>query len=506
MKNTGWPVLIGAVILTILFHEQPAGLNLWIAEALFFGWIILDRQISLRNRLMPVVLSGVLVTLLATVLVHSAFAGWMHAISLLVFAGIMSAPELKSVASALGTGAVNAVMSQVAFVRGVKNFRVGGRNVGSAIWKSRIFIIPLLIIIVFISIYRNASPVFDILMENSLGRLGEWIADLFRNFDFAVVGTFILCLAVSALILVRNRVLPIANADATANDHVQRKRLRQTRKTLKLGLKSEYRAAIFLLVILNLLILILNISDISEVWLSFEWAGQYLKQFVHEGTWLLIFSILISIAIVLWYFRGNLNFFTRNKALKTLSYIWLLQNIILTVSVAIRNFYYISYFSLAYKRIGVIIFLLLTLIGIISVLIKVMQRKSSFYLFRVNALACFIVLVLSSVVNWDVTIARYNFNHASTSFLHLDYLSTLSDKALPYLNKPLDELQKIDTVQKAKFPLDRDYMPPEEYHQIIERRILKFGKRWDSEGWLSWNLPEHMAYRKLFGSKSYELK
>ncbi|HRZ43091.1 MAG TPA: DUF4173 domain-containing protein [Bacteroidales bacterium] len=494
-----WHILAGAVILTILFHKQPPGLNLWIAEFLIFGWMFLNRQIPVRKPLVPLTLAGVFFTLLATVLVHSAFSGWMHAFSLLVLAGLLSAPDLRSLASALGTGLVNIVMAQVTFLRGIRHFRVGKKPVGSYLWKSRIFLIPLIIIIIFISIYRNSSPVFDDLMEQSLGWLGERIADLFEHFNFALLGTFILCLAIAVLMMVRNPIPFISGADQSAPDAVLRKRVRSFRKTLGMGLKNEYRAALFLLVVLNLLILILNITDIHWVWFNFEWEGQYLKQFVHEGTWLLIFSILISITIVLWFFRGNLNFYASNKTLRILSYIWLLQNVILTVSVSIRNFYYISYFSLAYKRIGVIIFLILTLIGLITVLYKVMHKRSGFWLVRTNAVAWFVVLITSSAVPWDVYIARYNFAHAGESFVHLNFLSGLSDKALPYLDVPLEKLQAIDKAQEGKFPFGRErrYMEPVRYREIIDLRKANFIDRYESEGWLSWNLPEHLAYKAL---------
>lgn len=499
MKNTNWPTLAGAVILTILFHKQPPGLNLWIAEALLFGWMFLNRQIPLRNPLVQVSFAGVLVTLLATVLVHSALSGWMHAFSLLVFTGMLSVPELRSLASGLATGIVNSIMAQVTFIKGIRHFRIGKKPVGSWLWKSRIFLIPLIIIIVFVSIYRNSSPVFDDLMEQSLGWVGERIADLFENFNFALLGTFILCLAIAVLMMVRNRIAFIDTADKTASDSVVRKKVRRFRKTLGMGLKNEYKAAIFLLIVLNLLILILNVTDINWVWFNFEWEGQYLKQFVHEGTWLLIFSILISITIVLWFFRGNLNFLSTNKTLKLLSYIWLLQNVVLTVSVSIRNFYYISYFSLAYKRIGVIIFLILTLIGLITVLYKVMHKRSGFWLIKTNAVAWFAVLVISSAIPWDIYIARYNFSHAGQSFVHLNFLSGLSDKALPYLDVPLEKLQTIDKEQEDKFSFGRQqrYMEPVRYREIIDLHKKNFLERYKEEGWLSWNLPEHLAYKAL---------
>ena len=69
--------------------------------------------------------------------------------------------------------------------------------------------------------------------------------------------------------------------------------------------------------------------DINHVWLNFQWDGQFLKEFVHDGTYILIINIIISILLVLYFFKANLNFFKKNKILKTLTYIWVGQNFFL---------------------------------------------------------------------------------------------------------------------------------------------------------------------------------
>jgi hypothetical protein len=245
----------------------------------------------------------------------------------------------------------------------------------------------------------------------------------------------------------------------------------------------------------------LNGIDINSVWFNFKCEGQYLKQYVHQGTYLLILSILISIAIILYFFRGNLNFYKQNKFLKYLSFIWLAQNGILAISVGIRNFRYIEHYNLAYKRIGVAIFLLLTLYGLYTVLLKVKKKKSTFYLFKTNALAFYIILVISSLVNWDKCIATYNFSHSDTAFLDLDYLSSFSDKTLPYLNKTKLELDDITIKQKENFNFKDYFLTSESYYNIIQNRKKQFKKEWESKSFLSWNLAEYLAYKKLFTNK-----
>jgi len=108
------------------------------------------------------------------------------------------------------------------------------------------------------------------------------------------------------------------------------------------------------------------------------------------------------------------------------------------------------------------------------------------------------VLLLSSFINWDVVIAKYNFKHSEDSFLHLNFMARLSDKSLPYLDKPIAELNEIDHLQKEKFPFEEVYMNPHDYRYIINSRKLEFKERWESKTLLSWNLAEYRAYRKMF--------
>jgi len=243
--------------------------------------------------------------------------------------------------------------------------------------------------------------------------------------------------------------------------------------------------------------LIINLIDIWWVWLNFEWDGEYLKQFVHEGTYLLILSIIISLAISIYYFRGNINFLKNNTLLKYLAFAWLAQNAILTISVGIRNFWYINYFSLAYLRIGVIFFLILTLFSIYTVFTKIKSQKSTYYLFRKNALAAYVLLIVMAFFNWDIIIAKYNFSHSETAFVHFDFLSNLSKNALPYLEKSNEELIKIDAFQKTKFPFREQYMTSEQYSNRIENKKQAFLESYPNRKWQEWNFAGERAFRKL---------
>jgi len=496
-KNEVLIVSISALIITCFFYKQSLGINLLIYESLLFIWLIITKQLELKSRNQLIYGIGLMITSLFTVITHSSFSYFINFLALFVFIGIIIYPNMKSLVNTMELSLSALIGSQKKFLNELFSSKFKGRNIGSYIWKSRIFLIPLIIIVVFIVIYRNSNPIFDDFVEHVNEYIQKGFNSIFKNFDFVIVITFIIGLILSNFFFLRTYNGNVIKNDIESSDELKRIRRKKYKNYKTYALKNEYKAGIFLLCILNAILLIVNVIDINWVWFDFKWEGQYLKQFVHEGTYLLILSIIISIIIVLFFFRGNLNYLKNNKFLRLLSYTWLAQNGILAISVAVRNFWYINYFSLAYKRIGVIIFLVLTIYGLYTVFVKVNRRKSSFYLFKSNSLALYVVLVVSSIINWDTLIAKYNFKHSERSFLHLDYLSTLSDKSLPYLDKPLSELSRIDTIQKAKFPFEQKFMTPEKYHQIIEGRKIAFKKEWQSKSFLSWNLSEYLAYKKL---------
>lgn len=491
-------VFSAAVLFVFLFHRQAVGLNLMFFEITLLSWLAATGQFRLTGKYAYTAGIGVIITSAAVVTTYSTFSLVANFLTLFVFVGLIIYPEAKSLLNSFWLSFFNLVPSQFSFLRTILKIRFKKQSLGNYVYQWRIFLIPAFIVTVFILIYQASNPVFDDMVSRAGIFLNDIFIDLFRNFDTLIIFTFTLGLIISNFILFRKREERIIKSDANSDEQLYRGK--NKKRKAGLGLKREHKAAIFLLTILNLLLLVINVIDVNWVWFNFSWNGQYLKQFVHEGTYLLILSIFISIGLVLYFFRNNLNFFSRNKLLKYLCYAWLVQNAVLTVSVAIRNFRYIDFFSLAYKRIWVLIFLALVLYGLYTVLVKVKYRKSAFYLFKSNTYAIIVVLIFFSVFDWDNIIAKYNFKHSDRAFLHLDYLATLSDQALPYLDKPLDELVKTDKIQKEKFRFEEKYMSPQEYHTIIERRKESFKEKWEAKRFLSWNLPEYLAYKKLFSA------
>lgn len=137
--------------------------------------------------------------------------------------------------------------------------------------------------------------------------------------------------------------------------------------------------------------------------------------------------------IVLWFFRRNLYFYPAGLPwLRWGGTVLVVQNAVLVTSVGLRNYYYILHSGLAYKRIGVCFFLLLTFFGLITVLLKIWQRRSAFSIVRLNSLAAYVVLLLLAAGNWEVWMARYNLQ-SRFRCVGIGLLLDMSGRALPTL-------------------------------------------------------------------------
>jgi len=81
-------------------------------------------------------------------------------------------------------------------------------------------------------------------------------------------------------------------------------------------------------------------------------------------------------------------------------------------------------------------------------------------------------------------------------------MAGLSDAALPLLNLPIEELQKINTTQERNFGFRRNYMSIEDYYNIINLRKQDFIRDWEARTWKEWNYGDWRAYRTIIESGS----
>lgn len=488
-------VFLSAVLLTALLYKQHIGLNLFLFELAIICILGVTKRLS-KDKEVLLTVGGTILTGLMVVIHNSVLAIMVNFMSLILMTGVLLSPSIKSLIHSGLLATVHLATGQTQFF---KEFGVlGNRNgkIGMLIRWIRIIAIPLFIVLLFVVIYSAANPVFDGILATVTDKIDALLLKLSELVEFGAFWFFIFAMFVCDFLLLKTTEKNIERAGLSASDNLLRKRKKVFNKKLDLGLKIELKSGVLLLTILNLLLLLINSIDIYWVWFNFEWEGDYLKQFVHEGTYLLIISILISIIISLYLFRGNQNFYKKSVLLKKLALAWLAQNVILAFSVGIRNVHYIEHYALAHKRIGVFFFLLATIIGLALVIVKIRSKKTFHFVLRTNAISVYSILVIMTLVNWDAVITKYNFNNYQTTFTHFNFLSRLSYSALPFQNRTIDFLTLVEE-SNSKFPSEESYMDKWEYELRINKRRKVFEEDWETRDWRSWNWAYAKAYNGL---------
>lgn len=496
---------VGAILFDVLFWQERAALSLLLYTVFVVGAVLAGtpkHAAVWRSGYFWLTLLGTLFSAVMVAVVGSGAARLACVASLVIWLGYMNQPHLKLVLFALLTGLYNlfpAVERMGQLLRLPANM---GSGVARWWYYGRLLLLPLVTLGIFHVLFAVANPRYSALTNHLWAELGDLLSVLFERLSVPHLLFFLLGLVLTAGCLFIIPFHYLADQESRFGEFVLRQRNRvasfavrqpdfRTRAFRPLDLRKEYLMALGLLALVNLLLFVVNAIDINWIWFGFHPAPSFdLTQFVHEGTYVLILSILVAMGIVLWFFRRNLNFYQPGvRVLRVGATIWVLQNAVLAVSVALRNYYYIQYSGLAYKRIGVYGFLLLTLFGLATVLLKIWQRRSAYSLVRLNALAAYGILLLLAGGNWEVWMVRFNLQ---PRFRHVDYgfLLAMPDRVLPEL------ALRAHTLAGRQLTTEDEYgkwqpLAPKTAQQLLARRIQEFRalearRHWPSRTWADW--------------------
>jgi len=508
IRNLFILLIIGTLLFDILFWKESLGINLFIYDVFVMISAYMLAFRPWKSLLGAILTASLFLTSIAIAIHASVFTIIMHYLTLALFIGIIHQEGFNSIIFVFSSTLNSFFKFPKALITKIPKNKT--KSFKRIIKVLKISAIPIFILWLFYIIYKNANPVFDKLSVKFLDIFMKYLTPLFKNISFAHILFILLGLGLTAWVLFKTELGHIILQQGKMSDNLIRRKkklteaekqsLRQlhekspsfyrSRFALKLRLKYELLSASILLILINILLLIVNIIDINWVWFGFKYSPSFdLKQFVHEGTYLLIISILLSMGIMLYFFRRNLNFYSKSRFIKLMTYSWIAQNLILAISVAIRNYHYIQYWGLAYKRIGVIMFLIAVIYGLISLYIKIKYTKTAYYLIKKNALAVYLILMIFSLLNWDTIIAKNNLGHPIKNNMETCYLLSLSDKVLPMI-----EMQKQVLDQDLKYNTYVSYFPYS-YRQYYKIRVNKFMNSYKKRSWVSWNYAEWKAYR-----------
>lgn len=506
-------IILSALLLiyNFFFWRETLGINIVIFSLISAISVLYLNPGNLRNKYIIVSLISIVFSSALIIINNSGFSKFSIFTSLIIFTGFVHQKELKTVFSAALTTSISFFMFPYNIIEGSK--RSGNKYpvFRFAMKSAKLVLLPVLIIMVFYSLYAFANPLFNSYSVTFWDTISAWINNILADYPFVRFLYIMLGLVLLMGILYNNKITAFRDLDNWFRDSFDRNRTNKLifrnkeevyRSSLvRMGiikpkmnsLISEYRTGIIFLVMINLLILLLNILDIKFVWFGFDPKQvDNLAYYVHEGTYILIFSIILSMVIMLYLFRGNINFYSKNRLLIYLAYLWIFQNGIMAVSVALRNIYYIEYYyALSYKRIGVMIFLLLTFIGLITMLLKIRDKRTTFNIIKINSWAAFAVMLIISSFNWDTSIAEFNLSNPDKSAIDIQYLFSLGDNVLPVLYRNKEALNK--TIYNNRYFMSDDLSAKDEF----AKRVKRFINDCDDHTWLSWNLADHNTYKYL---------
>ncbi len=489
MKTKNIFLIFAIVAYSCLFYQQTSGLNFLIFDSLMIGFLLIQNPDFVKEKYWLGIAGGVLLSALMIVLYNSGLAIFANIISMILLAGYNFQPKVSLYLAALhGFMAIGIgfCKSALVFVEGIgKSSTEPQVAKGGFSWKkASLYIFPIVITLVFYSLYASANPVFASLIQFPEFHIsGELLAFTFGGWVL-LIGFFR-----------PDGSMELVNLDKSQLNGLQRVKLKIKKNFGILSLKFEQKIGVLSLLMLNVLLLIFIATDVYFILLNGRLpAGVDFSEYLHQGVETLVFSIVLAIGLILYFFRKNQNFYSQNQrigflSLKSLTYIWILQNMVLVLSIIHKNQLYIHEFGLTYKRIGVYVYLFLTLAGLITTFIKVQQLKTFWFLLRKNTWIAYIVLTVSCLVNWDRFIAHYNINYAKQ--LDVVYLLNLSDTVLPDLVS-LQDNPKVNLRREI-----RDYTNPKDensfgstpisMNDFITNQKQYYLQRTKLKSWQSWS-------------------
>ncbi len=220
-------------------------------------------------------------------------------------------------------------------------------------------------------------------------------------------------------------------------------------------------------ILLFLFILLFNYEHFQPA--SFSYAD--LSNKIHEQIFSLIGAIFLAIVVLLFYFKGALNFVKNNKKILLMAKIWLILNSLLVLSAAVQNTVYVCVLGLTYKRLGVYLFLSLCGIGLYYAFRKINHKKNTFFLINKMSWAVFFSLIFCSAFNWGSLITQYNLSLEEKDYHYVTEYIEGNEKALltyykTYHPENIEEIKRL--TEKVKSKTEKPLLSSSLYYYTID--------------------------------------
>jgi len=402
---------LGALLFSLLFYRQNLGVNMLLFSIIVVLAVIIIRPETKSNKSFLLSATLYIISSIFVFTVNSFLAISSCILAFIVFAG-----SISGLKNAVYIQWLNGLyQSTLGFLHQKINPSKKVPNLESSYNYKFIFLtttIVITLVVIFTSLYGKANPI-----------IGEWVNAInldFINFNWILItwmGYYLITNLTS-----KAELDIITTIDRDASTFLIPKAISK----LNVGkVHQENILGTVLLGALNTLIIIFITTDVWYVLNDPLANAVTLSTTVHDGVSALISSIVIAITTILILFRGDLNFYKKNKNLKHLTYLWIALNILIILLTAYKNYLYSSGFGLTYKRIGVFIYLALCISGMITTSFKIFNKQNLLFMLKANTRVAFILLILISSFSWDRTITTYNLSKVESP--DINYLLSIGN-------------------------------------------------------------------------------
>ncbi|MWB96360.1 DUF4173 domain-containing protein [Flavobacterium sp. GA093] len=392
-------ILASSLIFTLLFYNEDLGLN-WaifamaqIAAICYF----FQEKFTTRTHLILVITS---------VLSCFAFAWYGDFVSFLALALSVvflqfrtQEPKLKLL-QLFPLVIVNGIASLGRILMFSQYLPKRKVNNGFAKKLIAYFVIPAVFLGLFFIVYSFGSDHFSSLFTDYYLDIDVWQAFVLTGLGFYISFTF-WNYWIPEVCYEKNHILD--------NDFEETAKTQNQNSFSFLDIDFERKSGEITLFLLNALLLVFIATYNYEQFFEVVEKSN-LSSDTHERVNAVIFSIVMAVGVILFYFKGGFNFDEKATQLKKLAKIWLFLNGVLIVSAIIKNSEYVSFFGLTYKRLGVYAFLVLAIIGLIVSFFKITKQKTNAFLFNQMVWYCYGTVLICSFVNWGNLITNYNIS------------------------------------------------------------------------------------------------
>lgn len=472
MKKNDGLIALGAIGFAVLFYKHAPGINYLIFSGIFsllsilFNYKTLDRKVYFALAL-PVFCAFNIFN------VHSSLAIWAWSFSLLYAVGKIASVESSYILVMYHSIATPFTSFEKIYRR---YFNSHTENPKKRKWTYAVAtLISFMVLLIFFFLYKGANPLFDAYTQK---------ID-FSWLDFPFILYCLLGFWVLFSMLFPYVDTLIQKWDADKLKHVISSK-NTSEKTELIKLITFVSIVVF--IGLNAMLLALNTLDIRSIFILEKLPKNiFLSDFLHLAVTSIVVSILLAIIII-----GSIQQFSiGNKVIKLLIYSWIGQSLIMVVNTFIRNYWY-SFNQITYLRIGVFVFLTMSVLGLIYTAYTLHKNRNYWFLMHLNFQSWFFVLVFMSFFSWDRIITKHNLSYAKKSEIDLNYLLDLSDNNL-------DLLYDFSQKNPKLFQEESDYgfFRTASYEEYLSKRQFHFIKRLKYQKWQAYNLGDERVKHHL---------